>query len=153
MPMDELNARYADLRGQYDALITQTLTSPATISTTLPQIQSLNQQIAAVLDQMLTDLQYARNGPNSDAYRDQLLEQLTRIQTDYMGLTTTTDSLETLRRIRSFQDDSWKPSLLLHVVALVAAAILLVLVMLFRRQTSESTIAPTMSPTAMPTLT
>jgi hypothetical protein len=153
MPMDELNARYADLRGQYDALITQTLTSPATISTTLPQIQSLNQQIAAVLDQMLTDLQYARNGPNSDAYRDQLLEQLTRIQTDYMGLKTNTDSLETLRRIRSFQDDSWKPSLLLHVVALVAAAILLVLVMLFRRQTSESTIAPTMSPTAMPTLT
>jgi hypothetical protein len=153
MPMDELNVRYADLRGQYDALIAQTLTSPATISTTLPQIQSLNQQIAAVLDQMLTDLQYARNGPNSDAYRDRLLEQLTRIQTDYTGLKTNTDSLETLRRIRSFQDDSWKPSLLLHVVALVAAAILLVLLMLFRRQTSESTIAPPMSPTAMPTLT
>ena len=153
MPMDELNARYADLRGQYDALITQTLTSPATISTTLPQIQSLNQQIAAVLDQMLTDLQYARDGPNSDAYRTRLLEQLTRIQSDYTGLKANTDSLETLRRIRSFQDDSWKPSLLLHIVGLVAAAILLVLLMLFRRQTSESTIAPTMSPTAMPTLT
>ena len=153
MPMDELRARYADLRGQYDALIAQTLSSPGTVSTTLPQIQTLNQQIAAVLDEMLTELQYVREGPNSDAYRTQLLEQLTRIQTDYNGLKSNTDSLETLRRIRSFQDESWKPSLLLYVFGLIAAAILLVLVMLFRRQTSDSTIAPSTSPTAMPTLT
>ena len=153
MPMDDLRVRYADLRGQYDTLIAQTLASPGTVSTTLPQIQSLNQQIAAVLDQMLTELQHARDGPNSDAYRAQLLEQLTRIQTDYNGLKANTDSLETLRRIRSFQDDSWKPSLLLYVAGLVAAAILLVLLVLFRRQTSESSIAPSTSPQAMPTLT
>lgn len=153
MPMDELRVRYADLRGQYDTLIAQTLASPATITTTLPQIQSLNQQIAAVLDEMLAELQYVRDGPNSDAYRTQLLEQLSRIQSDYNGLKTNTDSLETLRRIRSFQDDSWKPSLLLYVLGLIAAAILLVLVMVFRRQSSESTIAPTTSPMAMPTLT
>ena len=153
MPMDELDARYAELRARYDTLIAQTLASPATISTTLPQIQSLNQEIAAVLDQMLTELQHARDGPNSDAYRDRLLEQLTRIQTDYTGLKTNTDSLETLRRIRSFQDDSWKPTLLLYVLGLIAAAILLVVVILLRRQTSDTTIAPTTSAPAMPTLT
>jgi hypothetical protein len=153
MPMPELSIRYGDLRGQYDTLIAQTLASPATISTTLPQIQSLNQQIAAVLDQMLTELQYVRDGPNSDAYRDKLLEQLTRIQSDYNGLKSNTDSLETLRRIRSFQDETWKPTLFLYVMALIAAAVLFALLVIFRRQSTESSIAPTMSPTAMPTLT
>ncbi len=151
--MPELSIRYGDLRGQYDTLIAQTLASPATISTTLPQIQSLNQQIAAVLDQMLTELQYVRDGPNSDAYRDKLLEQLTRIQSDYNGLKSNTDSLETLRRIRSFQDETWKPTLFLYVMALIAAAVLFALLVIFRRQSTESSIAPTMSPTAMPTLT
>jgi hypothetical protein len=148
----DLNAQYETLKRQYDTLVAQTLAEPARLSTTLPQIQSINQQMSTLLDQMLTQLQYARNGPNSDAYRDQLAETLARIQMDYNGLKTNTDALQTLRRIRSFQDTSWQSSLNLYLALFLIFAIVLVLVMLFRRQTKASTPAPSASPAAIPTL-
>lgn len=148
----DLNAQYETLKRQYDTLITQTLAEPTRLSTTLPQIQSINQQMSTLLDQMLTQLQYARNGPNSDAYRAELAETLARIQMDYNGLKTNTDALQTLRRIRSFQDTSWQSSLNLYLALFLIFAIVLVLVMLFRRQTKASTPAPSASPAAIPTL-
>jgi hypothetical protein len=132
--------------------VNQGAQTPAQIQTLLPQIQSVNQQIAAVLDQMITQTQYAPPGPNSDTYRDQLVEQLTRIQSDYNGLKNNTDALKTLRRIRSFQDTSWQSTLALYLTGFLVVALLLVLVMLFRRQKSVSPTAPSMSPTAMPPL-
>ena len=148
----DLNSQYKALKAQYDTLITQTLAEPARLSTALPQIQSINQQMATILDQMLVELQTARNGPNSDAYRAELAETLARIQMDYNGLKTNTDALQTLRRIRSFQDTSWQSSLNLYLALFLIFAIVLVLVMLFRRQTKASTPAPSASPAAIPTL-
>jgi hypothetical protein len=133
--------------------VNQGASTPAQIQTLLPQIQSVNQQIAAVLDKMLTQMQYTPPGPNSDTVRAQLVEQLARIQADYNGLKTNTDALQTLRRIRSFQDTSWQSSLFLYLAGFLVVALLLVLVMLFRRQKSVSAIAPTSSPAAMPPLT
>jgi hypothetical protein len=151
--LTELSARLATLRTQYTDLVTQGVTTPAQIQTLRPQIQSVNQQIAAVLDQMITQTQYAQPGPNSDTYRTQLVEQLARIQADYNGLKTNTDALQTLQRIRTFQDTSWKSTLGLYLAGFLVAALLLVLVMLFRRQKSVSAIAPASSPAAIPALT
>lgn len=151
--LDELNTRLASLRSQYTALASQAVTTPAQLQTLLPQIQSLNQQIATVLDQMLQEMQYARQGPNSDAYRTQLVEQLTRIQSDYNGLKTNTDTMQTLNRIRAFQDTTWQGTLFTYLGILLIAAIVLVLVMLFRRQKKESATMPSASPAAIPPLT
>jgi hypothetical protein len=151
--LDTLSSRLSALRTQYTTLATQATATPAQMSTLLPQIQSVNQQIASVLDEMVTQLQYARAGANSDAYRTQLVEQLARIQMDYNGLKTNTDALQTLQRIRSFQDTSWRSTLFMYLAGFLGAAILLVLVMLFRRQKNVSASAPAMSPTAIPPLT
>jgi hypothetical protein len=151
--LDALTAQYTALKAQYTTLANQAIATPAQIPTLLPQIQSVNQQIASVLDQMVQATQYARQSPNSDTYRDQLIEQLTRIQSDYNGLKTSTDALETLRRIRGAQDDSWKGPLFLYLMAFLAAAILLTLIILFRGQKKESPTAPASSPAAIPALT
>lgn len=153
MPLDELQTRLTSLRSQYTSLAAQATATPAQMQTLLPKIQSLNQQIAAVLDQMLQEMQYAREGSNSEAYRAQLVEQLTRIQSDYNGLKTNTDALQTLQRIRSFQDDSWKGTLFTYLAVFLGVAVLLVIVMLVRRQASASTMAPSASAAAMPPLT
>jgi ribosomal protein L29 len=150
--VEDLSARLATLRTQYTTLATQATTTPAQVPTLLPQIQTINQQIAAVLDQMIAQLQHARQGPNSEAYRNELTATLARIQMDYNGLKTNTDALQTLRRIRSFQDTSWQPTLNLYLALFCIFTIVLVLVMLFRRQTKESTPATIASPPAMPTL-
>lgn len=153
MPLDELNTQLTSLRAQYTTLAEQAVASPSQITTLLPQIQSVNQQIAAVLDQMLTELQYARQDPNSDTYRTQLVEQLTRIQTDYNGLKANTDTMQTLHRIRAFQDTTWTSALFSYVAMFLLAAVVLVLVMLFRRQAKASASVPSASPAAMPTFT
>lgn len=153
MGLDELTAQYRTLKTSYDGLIDQTVADPSTLPAALPQIQTLNQQIAAVLDQMLTELQYAKEDPNSAAYRDQLVEQLTRIQADYNGLKTNTDTIKTLRSIRSFQESSTSSSLTIYMGIFLAIAALLVVVMVVRRQKTVSTSIPSTSPATMPTLT
>ena len=147
-----LDDQYTKLKADYDALAAQALADPSKMSTILPQLQSVNQQMASLVDQMLKDLQYAKDGPNSDAYRDQLVETLARIQSDYNGLKTETDALQTLKRIRSFQDTSWQSSLMLYIGLFLLFAVVLVAVMIFRHQKSESTTAPTTSPIATPPL-
>lgn len=153
MGIEELSAQYTKLQTDYATAVDQALKDPSKLPTVLPQIQSINQQMASVLDQMLTQLQYARDGPNSDAYRDQLADTLARIQSDYNGLKTNTDALQTLRRIRSFQDTTWQSSLNVYIGLFLLFAVVLVLVMLFRRQKSDSASAPSASPTTMPPLT
>jgi hypothetical protein len=151
--MGDLNVRYAALRKQYETLVQGALADPSTLSAALPQIETVNQQIAGVLDQMLKELQFARDGPNSETYRTELLQLLTRIQSDYTGLKANTDKHETLRRIRNFQDTSWRPTLLLYVALLLIFGIMLILVILFRRQTKDSTAAAITSPSAIAPLT
>ena len=153
MGIEDLSAQYTKLQTDYQALVTQALTTPTSMPTVLPQIQAINQQMAGVLDKMLTELQYARDGPNSDAYRDQLVETLARIQSDYNGLKTNTDALQTLKRIQSFRDTTWQSSLTLYIGLFLLFAVVLVLVMLFRRQKTDSAMAPSTSPSVMPPLT
>lgn len=153
MGIEELNTQYATLKASYDALIEQALLDQTKLPTVLPKIQTINQQMATVLDQMLTELQYAKESSNSDAYRTQLIATLTRIQSDYNGLKTNTDTMQTLRRIRSFQDTSWQGPLTIYLAIFLVVAVLLILVVLFRRQKTDSAIAPSMSPPAMPALT
>lgn len=151
--LDTLSTQYTSLKTQYTTLANTVLADPTKMTQSLPTLQSLNQQIASVLDQMLTALQYAKQSPNSDAYRDQLVETLGRIQMDYNGLKTNTDALQTLKRIRSFQDTSWQSSLNLYIALFLLFAVGLVLVMAFRRHKTASAIAPSASPSTMPPFT
>ena len=153
MTLAELTAQYTALRAQYTTLANQATATPDQIQTLLPQIQSVNQQIAAVLDQMLTQMQYANDGGNSETYRAQLVEQLARIQLDYNGLKTNTDAMQTLQRIRSFQDTSWQSTLMLYIGVFVLVAGLFALVVMIRRYTNTSASAPSPSPAAMAPLT
>ena len=153
MTLAELTAQYTALRAQYTTLANQATANPGQIQTLLPQIQSVNQQIASVLDQMLTQMQYANDDGNSEAYRDQLVEQLARIQSDYNGLKTNTDAMKTLQRIRYFQDTSWQSTLMLYLALFLVFGGILALVVIFRRHTNASTSAPSPSPAAMAPLT
>jgi hypothetical protein len=153
MTLAELTAQYTALRADYTTLANRATANPWQMWMLLPRIQSVNQRIATVLDQMLTQMQYANGDGNSEAYRDQLVEQLARIQSDYNGLKTNTDAMQTLQRIRSFQDTSWKSTLMLYIGLFVAVAGLFALVVVIRRYTNTSASTPSPSPAAMAPLT
>lgn len=151
--MDLLESQYQTLLREYDGVAAEVLRNPSTLSAQLPRIQSLQAQISAVLDKMMQQLAMVKQGTSLDAKRAQLLQQLQRIQRDYNDLRTSTDKLETLRRIRAFEDDSWKSRVRLYVVLFSILALVLLGVLLWKRQTPEITATIPSSPAAMTPLT
>jgi hypothetical protein len=151
--MADYQAQYAELNAQYVQLIQEILANPAASEDKIPQVTALAGKIAALLDSAAKDLAMVPN-PSNDlaAERDELVKRLQRIQQDYSGLLQNTDKVETLRRIRSYQDESWRPTFTFHLIAFFVLAITVFLVVLFLRQ-RENTATNPMAATMRPSFT
>ncbi len=142
--MTDYRTQYASLNTQYVQLIQEILANPTTSGDKIQQVTTLAGRIATLLDTAAKDLAMVPN-PSNDlaAERDELVRRLQRIQQDYSGLLQNTDKVETLRRIRSYQDESWRPTFAFHLLAFFVLAIILFLVILFLRQRENATTSPT----------
>lgn len=81
-----------------------------------------------------------------DTYRDELVRKLTRIQNDYNGLIASTDSLETLRRIREYESTKFDATFTLYLFAFGVSCAFLFVVLLFKRQPVATSAMSVMSP-------
>ncbi len=151
--MTDYRTQYASLNERYVQLIQEILANPTASEDKIQQVTTLAGQIATLLDSAARDLAMVPN-PSNDlaAERDELVKRLQRIQQDYSGLLQNTDKVETLRRIRSYQDESWRPTFAFHLGAFFVLAILLFLVVLILRQRANSATSPTTATTS-PALT
>ena len=142
--MNELQAQYTALTDTYNSLIDEAVQDPTKVQTNFSQIVDVARQRTEVVDQMLQQVALS-NQSSSDIQqlRDELVTRLRRIQQDYNGLQTNTDKLETLRRIRTFQDTSWKSTLAMYLTAFVVLVILVFVAILFARQRDSATMSPT----------
>jgi hypothetical protein len=111
--------------------------------------KALNLQLADTVSQLLAAA--TADPTHIDAYRNELVRKLTRIQYDYNGLVANTDSLETLRRIREYETTKFDSSFMLYLFAFGLACVFLIVLLLFKRQplptntismTSPATMAP-----------
>lgn len=95
----DLQQQYRTKLAEYDAKVNAALASNNT--STLPEIRKLNQEISGLLDQMLGgvvgDPQALR------IQREQLVDTLNRIESDYAGMSQSSDALSRLRSIRESQ--------------------------------------------------
>jgi hypothetical protein len=139
--MDELRARYDRQSKAYDELVASTLANPQTASENVKDITALAADMGKTLDEMLTLI--VQNSEATQEQRDELLQKLTKIQRDYNGLVQNTDKLETLRRIRAFEDTSWKRTLYIWLMVFCAVVVLIVVLMFVRK---KSVNAPTINP-------
>ncbi len=140
--MDELNKRYARLVSQYDQHIDDALTSPSNINQKFDKIAEINTQISATLDEMIRIVTLSKQSTSQLVlYRDELLKKLAKIQGEYDSLTSSRDKLETLRRIREFQDESWRRSLYLYLIAFLALALFVGIVLLWKGSYTKETSA------------
>lgn len=148
--MDALRSEYATLTTQYNALIDEAVRDSSKITANFPKIVEVAQSRSSLVDRMLEQVAMAnQDSVEIQQLRDELVVTLQRIQQDYNGLQQNTDKLETLRRIRSFQDDSWKWTLIRYVTAFVVLAVIVFFVVLFARQRDNTNTNPstaTMSP-------
>jgi len=151
--MNESKARYDQLVAQYTQLIDETIASPSKMNENLPKITSTANQLAAVLEEMTRQLAMVSSPTSTlESERDLLVQRLRQIQLDYNGLLQNTDKLETLRRIREYQDTSWRSSFNLQLGFFLGLAIVLLLVVVFLRQRATTTSNP-ISATTSPSLT
>ena len=148
-----MDPRFQTLAAQYEALANEALSTPAKMQGNIEKMKAINTEMAAILDSTIHEMTVS--GPSGDLtrQRDELIQKLVRIQRDYNGLLTNTDKLETLRRIRGFQEDDWKSKLRIYIIALAVLAVVLALFVLFRRQKTLSTAMAPMSATSTPAFT
>jgi hypothetical protein len=154
--MDELRRRYASLMQQYEAIATDALTNPDKLNENVARLININTQISSTLDEMISILTLAKSGSaQMVTYRDELIQKLEKIQRDYNGLVKDSDKLETLRRIRAFEDESWKRTLRMYLIAFLAIISLVGILVMFKKGTQKAltTTATPISAAAMPALT
>lgn len=151
--MSDYKRQYTALYAQYMQLIEEGLANPARATEKIPQVMAVATRIAAVLDEAAKDLALVPSPSEAIiAEQQKLAERLQQIQRDYNGLAQNADKVETLRRIRAYQDESWRPTFAFHLLAFFVLAIILFLVILFMRQRENATTSP-MSATIRPTFT
>ena len=145
--------QYASVNTEYMRLVNETIATPSKASENLPKITALAKRLAEILDERAKQLAMVRSPSSSlEAERDELVKRLRRIQMDYNGLLQNTDKLETLRRIRSYQDTSWRGSFNAYLIAFLVLALLVVLVVLGMSYRAKSATIP-MNPTISPAFT
>lgn len=148
-----MNPDFQRLATEYERLADEALSDPTKMQTNVNRMKTINAQMASILDATIRDM--TASGPSGDIarQRDELLQKLTRIQRDYNGLLVNTDKLETLRRIRGFEESDWKSQLRTYMIVLAVLAVVLVLFVLFRRQKTLSTTMAPMSASSTPPFT
>lgn len=148
--MDELRTRYNSLMSRYNALAEQALAQPARMNENVAKIIEINTQISTVLDEMIRILTLAKSsGSNMTEYRDELIQKLEKIQADYNGLVRDSDKLATIRRIRAFEDESWKRTLRLYLFAFLAVVVLVGVILMFKKKSSQADMIPATPASAM----
>jgi hypothetical protein len=147
-----MDAQYQSLAQQYQRLAEEALSDPTKLQPNTEKMKALNTRMATLLDGTITEMTSAGVTGDLARQRDALIEKLRRIQRDYNGLLVNTDKMETLRRIRGFQEEDWKGKLKLYIVFFAILAGIMFLVVLFKRQRVDSTNIAPMSPTSTPPL-
>jgi predicted RNase H-like nuclease (RuvC/YqgF family) len=151
--MDALEKQYRQQQKAYDDLVATTIRNPDSLSTTLPQIQGIQSQLSSILDKMITEVALMKEDNRLVERRDALIKQLQRVQKDYSALRQSTDKLETLRRIRAFEDESWRGTFRIYVILFAVVVVIVGLMIIFKRYAPAMSAMTPSNPTAITPLT
>lgn len=143
--MDVLRGQYTRQLNEYDRLVNQALATGNTRQ--LPRIRQLNVSLGKTLDEMIGQVTFLKqNSPTIKRERDQLTEQLRRIQREYNALVANRDQLETLRRIRQQESTEANRQLYWYLFAFFGLVVVLLVAMLFFSYRKETTAAIASTP-------
>lgn len=152
--MNVLEQQYLSQREEYNKLIDNAMERGAREYIT--KIQDLNSSMSETIAKMMAALDSTKINPEDIVfYRKQLEERLLRIQNDYNLLKSNTDEMETLRRIRQYEETKANTSINLYMIGLALLSIVLILVIFVfgRYRSSEATYAMPSAATTMPAFT
>lgn len=134
---------YQSISAEYEALMKDTLDNNKPEN--IPRLVELSKKLTAMLN---LEIQKKSNISKNrmDIAQQKLVERLQQIQMDYNGLLTTSDDLETLRRIRQYESQETKTLLYWHLVFLLIVFLVIVLFLIFYRKEVTTAATPTSAP-------
>lgn len=147
-----MDPEFQRLAADYQRLANESLADPTKMEGNIEKMKTINARMASILDRTIQEM---NTGVSSDVdrQRNELIEKLVRIQKDYNGLLVNTDKLETLRRIRGFQETDWKSQLKIYMIVFAVLAVVLLVLIFVRRQKVFSTMTAPTSAISTPALT
>lgn len=148
-----MESQYRELALKYQTLADEGISNPQKMTENVEKMKVINARMAEILDSMIHGMAESGMEGELGKQRDELIQKLVRIQRDYNGLLVNTDTLETLRRIRGFEESGWKKTLNMYFIIFIVVAVLFFLLLLFRRQKVVSTNTAPASASSAPPLT
>ena len=150
--MDELKKKYALQSAEYEGRISDALRKQD--RNAINKIKALNIQISKTLEEMIGVLTQTKKDSTGSVktYRDDLIVKLHQIQRDYNGLLKNTDTLETLRRIRSTENAIGRRQLNLYFIFFFGLVLIILLFLLFFGQKKDSAAMTPSTPAMTPPL-
>jgi len=137
-------SNYETLSAQYEALMKDTLDNNKPEN--IPKLVELYKQLTNELNKEIEKKSTNIKGDRIDIAQQKLVERLQQIQMDYNGLLTTSDDLETLRRIRQYESQETKTLLYWHLVFLMIVFVTILIVLIFYRKEVTTAATPMSAP-------
>ena len=153
--MSALRAQYNRLQREYRTMVSQarTLREATALRSAVNNIQAKNREIQSTIDQILRAIASTKTTSTASLERERvrLQKRLHQIQEDYNQLLTNNDKLETLKRIRAYEESKVDTKIQLYLMAFIAAVVLLFIVIFafgYRRKSATAPTPPMSSATA-----
>jgi hypothetical protein len=148
----QLTAQFETKQKQYNDLLRSVATSTDPPTADIDRLRTLNRELAGLIEQIIQVLSSSQSSEMERISRE-LGDTLVWVEKQYGVLSADLDKVETLRRIREFEQVRADGSISLYLIVLIGLAVALLVTMIFSQRVSTTTAMPPISPASAPSFT
>jgi hypothetical protein len=148
----QLKTQFDTKKAAYDALVISASRSTAPTDEDINQLRNMNRELFTILEQTIQALSTFQTDDIASVNRE-LTATLTDLERQYSILSENSDKVETLRRIREFEETKKGGNVGIYMIALLVMALAVLVIMVFFQRTNAPATPATTSPPSMANLT
>jgi hypothetical protein len=148
----QLKTEFDTKKSAYDALIAAASRSTNPTDADINQLRTMNRELFALLEQTIQALSTIQSEELGTLNRE-LAATLNNLERQYSILSENADKVETLRRIRGFEETKSGGNVGTLMIALLVVSLAMLVIMMFSQRTKAPATAATMTPPSMANFT
>jgi hypothetical protein len=145
----QLKTQFETKQKEYNGLLRSVATATDPPTADIEKLRSLNRELAGLIEQIIQVLSSSQSAEMERISRE-LGDTLVWVEKQYGVLSADSDKVETLRRIREFEQVRADGSISLYLIVLIGLAVALLVTMIFSQRVSTTTAMPPTSPASTP---
>lgn len=148
----QLKTQFDTKKAAYDALVISASRSTTPTDEDINQLRTMNRELLTILEKTIQALSTFQTDDIGSVNRE-LTATLNDLERQYSILSENSDKVETLRRIREFEETKKGGNVGIYMVALLVMALAVLVSMVFFQRTNAPATAATVRPPSMANLT